>query len=300
MSDTVTFSEEIEIGMPEMTMQGLSENWLFKKLGAVHWKLISQAFNTPSSGLVDESGNRLYASFVRITIEGSNSLENIDENDTCTLTATINRYGTNMLFSDIRLDHPRSTYDCKMITMFSSRKQINNNDLQRSTISTKIKGIDTTTEMPDHALEYRQLKKEVIDHITLNRFEFPLSDRIKFSTAYTINPFYDVNGLNLLYFASYPTITDYTECLYFKEIKGLENWHNDFYTQSRDIFYYANCNPTQKIVYQLHYYEFINENLVKIHSSLLRESDNTIMAKVFTIKRRKYNPASEMSLRSNT
>jgi acyl carrier protein len=36
----VTLSERHEIGMPQMAMGGLSEGWLFRTLGDLHWRLV--------------------------------------------------------------------------------------------------------------------------------------------------------------------------------------------------------------------------------------------------------------------
>jgi hypothetical protein len=52
----------------------------------------------------------------------------------------------------------------------------------------------------------------------------------------------------------------------------------------RDVFYFANCNIEDVITYQLNSFQMIANNRVAIQSSLLRESDNTVMARIFTIK----------------
>ena len=33
--------------MPQMANAALSENWLFKELGDIHWELLSKGLNTP-------------------------------------------------------------------------------------------------------------------------------------------------------------------------------------------------------------------------------------------------------------
>ena len=54
------------INMPQMAMEGLSESWLLKELGDMHWGMITAGLGSPSSSLKDGSGNRLYATFTRI------------------------------------------------------------------------------------------------------------------------------------------------------------------------------------------------------------------------------------------
>ncbi len=50
------------------------------------------------------------------------------------------------------------------------------------------------------------------------------------------------------------------------------------------VLYFANCNIEDNIVYVLNTYEFFGTNKVKMSSSLFREKDMTLMARIFTIK----------------
>ena len=56
---------------------------------------------------------------------------------------------------------------------------------------------------------------------------------------------------------------------------------------SRDITYYANCDISDIIIYKLNKYEIINNEIIKISSSLYRKSDRKIMARLYVIKKRK-------------
>ena len=62
------FEKEITINMPQMAIEALSENWLFKDLGNNHWEMICKGLDTNSFNLKDEIGNRLYATFIRIRV----------------------------------------------------------------------------------------------------------------------------------------------------------------------------------------------------------------------------------------
>src|SRR5262249_40970589 len=54
------------LNMPQMAISGLSEAWLFKEMGDIHWHLITRNLGTSSSQLRDGEGHRLYATFTRI------------------------------------------------------------------------------------------------------------------------------------------------------------------------------------------------------------------------------------------
>jgi len=105
-----------------------------------------------------------------------------------------------------------------------------------------------------------------------------------YNINYSINPYYDLNGVGLLYFASYPTISDYCETQFFNSLDQINQWADEYFTTARDIFYFSNCNIDDIICLVINNYEFINEKRVKIYSSLIRKTDNTKMADIFTIK----------------
>ena len=135
--------------------------------------------------------------------------------------------------------------------------------------------------------EYRLVKKQELKHIEVNGHTFNIIDKVIFHSEYNINPYYDLNGVGLLYFASYPTINDYCEANYFNSKKNnIERWEQTFTTTSRDILYYANCDVNDSIIYKLNSHEEVNNTKVKLSSSLYRKSDNKLMARIFTIKNR--------------
>ena len=80
-------------------------------------------------------------------------------------------------------------------------------------------------------------------------------------------------------------INDYCELEFFNnERMSGSHWALTSATVMRDVFYFANCNIEDVITYQLNSYHLIANNRIAIQSTLLRESDNTVMARIFTIK----------------
>jgi probable biosynthetic protein (TIGR04099 family) len=51
------------LGMAEMGVAGLSENWLLKRLGDIHWRLIAQAMGQTRAVFADAAGRPVYAAF---------------------------------------------------------------------------------------------------------------------------------------------------------------------------------------------------------------------------------------------
>ena len=271
-----------DINMSQMNNQALSENWLFKTLGDMHWQILFENLNTKSSLLSDENNNRLYATFIRIKIILS-PLNNFKENQTLNMKGELSRYGKSTYLSEFTSQALSNNIESTLITTFSKRQGKDNLDLVKSTPDSNVDRIPETDEINKYLGEYRFIKDDHTQNHNFHEQDFVFDGENKFETLYTINPFYDINGVGLLYFASYPVISDYCESQYFNDLNNINQWENEYYTCAREIFYFANCNINDKIIYKLNSFEFYSNN-VKINSSLYREKDNKLMAKIFTIK----------------
>jgi probable biosynthetic protein (TIGR04098 family) len=286
-STEVTNTESVEIRMPQMANSALSENWLLKYFGDYHWQLLSKVYSLKSSEFADEGGNRLYATFVRISYTLSN-MEFFWENDVLDFVGSIESYGKETFISSIDVMNQRdslSGISAKLMTVFSVREK-NNNSIHKGIPNhqpKKTKGLD---KMPIFLNEYRLLNKNLLASLETNDFNFVITDNIIFETEYQINPFYDINGVGLLYFAAYPIIAD--SCIInhpnlFEKVKHNQVLNIELYkTVFRDIFYFANCDSNDKIIVELNSFE---TDYVRIYLtvSLRRKSDNKKISKIFTI-----------------
>jgi len=272
--------------MPQMAVEALSENWLFKELGDLHWNMLCDGLKTPSFHLKDELGNRLYATFVRIRIQSTISLNEFKESEELEVNGSMKRYGNGMYFSNTILNSKNGKIEADLMTSFSIRNDTDNTKLMKSEPFTNTNSIPEYDNFPLFGNDYRLIKKEEINELTLGGNKFKIQDEIIFKVEYELNPYYDLNGVGLLYFAAYPIINEVCEAKYFNS-KKTERWEQNYYTISRDIFYFANCNINDTIEYKLNFYEYIDGNKIKISSSLFRKSDSVLMARIFTIKQKK-------------
>ena len=110
---------EFEIGMPQMSNSALSENWLFKEIGNLHWNLLCKGIKVKSSEILDEFGDRLYATFISISINCL-PLNEVKENEYIKLTAEIVRYGDNIYATSISSEQ---NIHAKLISSFTKRVQ---------------------------------------------------------------------------------------------------------------------------------------------------------------------------------
>lgn len=274
----VEIKQAIEINMPQMSNSALSENWLFKEIGNIHWKLLALGLGEKSSGLNDEFGDRLYATFIAITLS-SKPLFEYKENQVLNISANIERYGNNIYKTNIISDKFLSA---ELLTSFTKRNSQGNSSLQKSIPVVWKNNISKVSFFPS-LQEYKLARKNLTEEVYLNDEKFIISETVIYETTHQIIPFYEINGVGLLYFAAYPIINDICEFKFVKEVKKLENWAKNYYTQSRKILYMANCDSNDTIVYRLHSFEKL-ANRAKIYSTLYRKSDMVKIAEVYTLK----------------
>ena len=275
------------VNMPQMALVGLSESWLFKEMGDCHWHMLCEDLGLKSNGIFDEFRNRLYATFIRIRYESTSSLKHYQENDDIDVTGRIQRFGNSLYFGQVTLTSDEKVISCSLATTFSTRdSSCDNHKLTKGVPTGSESNVVTKmSDMPKLVLDYIKLKKGSIQTVNLGNHSFTVTDEVLFECPYTLNPYTDINGVGLLYFAAYPMINDYCELGFFnnERLSG-KHWALSSSTVMRDVFYFANCNIEDVITYQLNSYHLIANNRVAMQSTLLRESDNTIMARIFTIK----------------
>jgi probable biosynthetic protein (TIGR04098 family) len=287
MVDEVRKEYRQGVNMPQMALTGLSESWLMKEIGDCHWHMLCEDLGLKSNEIFDDIGNRLYATFIRIKFESRSSLKDFQENELLEISGTIKRIGNTLYFSNIDICCNDKVVKCSLATTFSTRESdADNTKLTKGVPSTSDDtAVAEITKIPGHVLDIVRLKKNTIKTLLVRNHSFDLTDDVVFETSYKINPYTDINGVGLLYFASYPLINDVCELEFFNNRrKSATHWALNSSTMTRDVFYFANCNIEDAISYRLNSYQTIDNNQIALQSSLYRESDNVIIAKLFTIK----------------
>src|SRR5262249_1878002 len=127
--------------------------------------------------------------------------------------------------------------------------------------------IPVLADLPDAAQGYRARRAE--------SFAAPL-----FECEYDILPAHDINGVGLLYFAAYPMINDICAARYAGRDLAIR-----FSTRSRDVFYFANSDPSETLIYRIHRWN-ADDNRIEMEGTLSRKSDGVAMASIVTTKER--------------
>jgi probable biosynthetic protein (TIGR04098 family) len=258
-----------ELNMPQMALGGLSESWLFKEIGDIHWSRITNGVRMPSSRLTDAGGSRLYATFTRFQLSSTAPLAAYAENETVTIDAKTSRYGAGMFFSDLGLQGAGRSAKVHVMSSFSKYGEAGQN-------TSLLKGqpeIPAGCEIPNHAdlpefgHEYRARRAQVL--------AAPI-----FECEYEIIPPHDINGVGLLYFAAYPIINDICAMRF-----AGRAFARDFSTQHRDVFYFANSDPDETLIYRIHRWN-ADDDGIEMEAALSRKSDGVPMAYMVTGKKR--------------
>ncbi len=267
-----------DINMPQMALGGLSESWLFKEFGDIHWHLITEGLGTPSHELADADGDRLYATFTRFRLNSSVGLTGYRENERLEVEARLNRYGAGLYFSEVAANGDGRVLRAELMSSFSKVGESGSN-------TALLKGqpdippecsIPALDDMPAFGGAYRE------------RRAAPLPPPL-FECEYEIIPSHDINGVGLLYFAAYPTINDICAVRH-----GGRPLMADFSTRSRDVFYFGNSDPDDTLIFRLHRWQAAADR-IEMESSLSRKSDGALMAYIATTKERLAPPPRRVS-----
>lgn len=266
MSSAAQSERIIRIGMPQMAVGCLSENWLLKELGSLHWDNLCASLNRKSNDISDSQGRRLYATFVRVRINLNDTLAAFTEGDELHLGVQMSRIGRSSVQSAITIESNASLGAATLLSTFSFRTEDNNTSLAKSEPAADFDAsIPPVAEIPAFFSEYSVVRKQ---YGRLRQTELP-------ANTYRINPFTDSNGANLLYFASYQSIHDYLSS------------PAGFHTKSRDIYYFRNSELGDSIHRTAASDAVRADDRIEVNDILFRSSDGDSIAFVSSVKERR-------------
>lgn len=260
----------VQVGMPQMALGSLSENWLLKELGDLHWESLCSSLGRSSSTLIDSQDRRLYATFVRISIDLDGTLKNFPEGDEITLSADMMRFGRSTVQSNIAIQGGNSAGRATLLTTFSVRAREGSNALLKSEPVGEYREIESASELSSFFTEYSGIRSEYGRRAS--RCEPPTDG------LYRVNPYTDSNGANLLYFVAYQSMADLLT------LRGHPD-ETDLFTKRRDIYYFRNSELTDAV-----YLEHLArtgtaaEGTVDSQNLLFRASDGQCLAYISTVK----------------
>jgi len=285
MTDTV-------IHLPQTDATGLSENWLFKHCGEMHWDYLCAAMGVGgvnSEEMRDDLGKRLYPTFVAIRGRYEKPLCAVCMDERLQTSVKLKHFGRAFFQGVITLRNDAARFDLEMLTTFVARNREGLNDLHQSLPASNLAYNCEPLGAPPSLLKLSQaLRHRDITEYDFLDYRFSLLEtELDLSVSYEPSPYIDYNGAGLLYFAAYPTIADTLErqlIIRHELIEGAGDWAVRTSTVARDVFYYRNLNLGQRLTATLRRFDRVGENII-LHTSLTAESDGAALADIFTAKR---------------
>jgi probable biosynthetic protein (TIGR04098 family) len=301
------------VGMPHMVPGQLSEVEMLKLLGDCQWQGISSVLGIPSEGIVNDQGERLYASFINIGVSmAGRTFHDFSEGTSVHIRHVAHvyarRFVEGVLFFD---DAPiadaalpsavtpeglaESTIPHVYMTNAFVSREVSNLRLRTFAPAGAAPEADAVVEdMPLGIREHEEVQRN-------NKIEFPgLESAIPVPgmelapVTYEIVPESDLNGAGLLYFARYPAIMNYGERRVMRECGAVPvsaPLISMLSTERRRMFYFANADANDSIRVQVsihatsHGDESGHDVTVQVPlrfhfvTDLYRVSDGVLMAK---------------------
>jgi probable biosynthetic protein (TIGR04098 family) len=243
---------ELELGMPHLGRNNLSESLLFKEIGHHRWKTIEALARTPSSEWRDHQGARIYATFyfVEIRCPRERPLSWYGENQLLRFETDLAHYGKTQLDGNYRMEGEgaMAVRACNVFVVQddgpSSLRITPPQNLDYSQIG-------SLAAQPDA----RQLCRRARD---CGRFFEPEEDDVALfkgrrAYRYQLDPDRDLNGAGLVYFANFIAFLDQAERRVLgegssalpPEILDLRSTHR------RMIGYYGNARSTDALTIEM-------------------------------------------------
>ncbi|MEP9375144.1 Pnap_2097 family protein [Aquabacter sp. CN5-332] len=249
----------VRLGMPHLTPNGLSETWLLRELGDVHWQFLAQKLGRPAAEIEDARGNRVYAAFRHVQVEGARFAE-AREDESLDILSSIWRLSRTQVLSrhDLSIGgRPLGTVT--MVSAFIRREGGSNHRVSR----VEVPGL---SELPAWGEPQPYSGKESATDVPDGG-----------SFLFTPCPGEDFNGAGFLYFSSYVGITE----------RAAWTLHparaRDAVTLERTIAYHGNIDMGEAVRVTMAEAPAVPGRWLT-HAVLNRESDGACLARIKTLK----------------
>jgi probable biosynthetic protein (TIGR04098 family) len=304
----------IRIGMPHLDAGGLSENWLFRYAGDLHWEAIARQLGVTTDQICGDGGERLYPTVVALRARYERPLSAVHENDVLAATVEVLPCGGACAHGRIEATVGGGRLSIELLTTFAQREgrahPASRGALRMALPAPALTARWTPVGVPP---VIARLAKAARRGLPLDdRFSGPAldphPDRPPLGrVAYEPSPYTDYNGAGLLYFASYGTIADGAERKLVRRL-GLAqpraaapaanrfgarapDWALAASPVKRDLFYYGNLPLGETLTAELLDFEPDAGDEgggaagVKTRLRLRRERDGRTIADVVTRRR---------------
>lgn len=190
------------LGMPMLCADGLSESWLQKTCGELHWQSLSQSLRCPSEHWQDRSGRRVYAAFCGVELQNAR-LDWAQEGQVLQIDSELCWLGASQAWSRHRLRIGASTLGVlDLLSAFVSRHEPGLNTSVRRAVMPADVGDAPSPEAAQRLAHVRAQRQAFIAASEAGELTGRRQD------TFTPCPRHDFNGAGLLYFPSFSSLAD--------------------------------------------------------------------------------------------
>ncbi len=276
----------VRVGMPQLNAGGLSEGWLYRACGDLHWEAIGRELGVSSDGFRGEAGDRLYPTVVALRARYGGPLSDVLENDVLDIDVRVSPCGRACAHGRVALAVGGRASSVELLTTFAVHDR-------RSGV------LRMAVPAPELAQRWRPLGEPpaLVRLAKATRAGLPVDDDFSgpllarrrraplASWTYEPSPYADYNGAGLLYFAAYPTIADTAERAMIGRL-GLAppsaiDWSLATSVVRRDVFFYANLPLGESLTAELVSFE-LRQRGARSHVRLVRAGGGALMADLVT------------------
>ncbi|QIB34228.1 Pnap_2097 family protein [Ancylobacter pratisalsi] len=267
------FEDTAQLGMPQLCLGGLSEAWLLKELGHRHWMLLARLAGHAAPDFRDVDGAPVYAAFCALSIRDA-AFGVLGENDRLTLHSDLMRVSRTQFLSRHRLTAKgRAMGTVELVSTFIRRSATGNHAVARVAIETLPPPLASPAAgLAGLAADMRAERMDTYKDFDLRRRT--TTEAVEIEPC----PAQDFNGAGFLYFPSFIAFVDRAEWQ-FETCRAPRAT-----TIHRDVFFYGNVDPGEKVRVSRHDTRR-GEGRLAHHCRLERASDGVRLADAFTLRR---------------
>jgi probable biosynthetic protein (TIGR04098 family) len=312
-----------QIGMPHLAPEQLSEVELLKLCGDMQWTNMCDLLGCRSHQLLNEGGERLYASFISIHLKMGNRgcLAAFQEGDLFFEASSVRFFAHQFLEGAIAFDREEidgqvlSSPDaissigelaCPTIAMTNALVARVSGNMRLKVFrpaGIESKQVPETATRPQGIDEHgRVLRTGLIEGVAAEGRAFDIPDESREPIVYPVCYESDMNGAGLLYFARYVAMMNYAERIFFQKRLSPAVSHGfttHLSTEERKLFYFSNAPHNDSVRIHLSVKavipspgtitspspDFVCPLVFLFRHDLYRDSDGELMASSLVKKR---------------
>jgi probable biosynthetic protein (TIGR04099 family) len=271
-AETSSSEALIRLGMPQLSLHGLSETWLLKELGHRHWMMLAEKSGRARPDFRDEAGDPVYAAFCAASIRDA-AFGALGEHDELLISSDIARVSRTQFASTHRLSFqgiPHGTVE--LASVFVKRHRPGQN---RSIARVAVEGFPPLRNRAA-CVRVTELASTFRADQWTTHFGFArLTPEMRGRQVFRPCPSQDFNGAGFLYFPHFVSFADQTEWFLFGDTFPYLT------TIARDVVYYGNIEVGDRVATAV--LGARTEGNRFLHwCQITRETDGAKLADVFT------------------